>query len=168
MGREVRQVPANWGHPKGIDGYYIPLYGESLSKAQTRWDLGNAKWAEGLRKDSEGGWIPLGDTGCQTYSEYAGKRPIFSDYVPDWPDSERTHYQMYETCSEGTPISPVMETPEALARWLADNEASAFGRQTASYKAWLRVCQGGYACSAVRVGNQLLSGVEGLAQLDGE
>ena len=45
------------------------------------------------------------------------------------PIEERTHYQMYETCTEGTPISPVMETPENLARWLADNGASAFGGQ---------------------------------------
>jgi len=45
---------------------------------------------------------------------------------------------MYETCTEGTPISPAFATPEELARWLADNEASAFGGMTASYEGWLR------------------------------
>lgn len=49
-----------------------------------------------------------------SYEEYAGPRPDASDYMPDWPEAERTHYQMYENTSEGTPISPVMATPEDL------------------------------------------------------
>ena len=75
---------------------------------------------------------------------------------------ERTLYMMYETCTEGTPISPAFKTPEELARWLADSGASAFGNMTASYEAWLRVCRGGYACSAVMHGGKFQSGVEGL------
>jgi len=67
---------------------------------------------------------------------------------------------MYETTSEGTPISPAFETPEALARWLTDTGASAFGKSTAPYEAWLSVCNGGYAPSLVMVGGELISGVE--------
>lgn len=52
---------------------------------------------------------------------------------------------MYENTSEGTPISPAFETPEELAHWLADNGASAFGSETASYESWLRICRGGFA-----------------------
>lgn len=44
---------------------------------------------------------------------------------------------IYETCSEGSPISPAFETPEELARWLTDNS---FGSMTATYEQWL----GGY------------------------
>lgn len=62
--------------------------------------------------------------------------------MPSWPDAERTHFQMYETCSEGTPISPVLESPEAVARWCAENGASAFGYMTQSYEWWLKVCHG--------------------------
>jgi len=68
-------------------------------------------------------------------------------------------YQMWETTSEGSPISPVFETPEELARWLVDNNASAFGSETATYEEWLRVCQGGYAPSAVLDEKGLRSGV---------
>lgn len=25
MGREVRRVPANWQHPKNVEGHYVPL-----------------------------------------------------------------------------------------------------------------------------------------------
>lgn len=58
-------------------------------------------------------------------------------------------FQMWETTSEGSPISPVFPTAEALARWLADTNASAFGGEGATYEQWLRVCGGGYAPSAV-------------------
>lgn len=55
---------------------------------------------------------------------------------------EGVHLQMYETDSKGTPISPVMQQPQTLARWLADNNLPAYGNQTTSYEAWLLVCQG--------------------------
>ena len=38
---------------------------------------------------------------------------------------------------------------EELARWLADSEASAFGREGASYEGWLRVARVGWAPSMV-------------------
>ena len=80
--------------------------------------------------------------------------------MPDWPEEIKTHYMMYETCSEGTPISPAFKTPEELARWLADNNASAFAGQGASYESWLRICKGGYAPSAIIMNGKLMSGVE--------
>lgn len=83
--------------------------------------------------------------------------------IKQWSAEEATHYMMYETTSEGTPISPDFSTPEELARWLADTGASAFADQTASYEGWLRVARGGYACSAVSVGGgSLVSGVDAL------
>ena len=72
---------------------------------------------------------------------------------------------MYEDTSEGTPISPVMETPEKLARWLVDNNASAFAGQTATYEHWLAVCKGGWAPSMIAVGGKLMNGVDGVAEL---
>lgn len=65
-----------------------------------------------------------------------------SDYMPEWDPSEATYYCMYETCSEGTPISPPCETQEELARWLADNGASSFGSDTATYDEWIRMIKG--------------------------
>ena len=84
--------------------------------------------------------------------------------MPSWPEEERTHYQMYETTSEGTPISGVFESPELLAHWLADEGASAFAGQGADYESWLRVANGGYACSAVLADGVMESGVTGLTQ----
>lgn len=72
----------------------------------------------------------LGEAHAEGYTieEWCGPRPVPEDYMPDWQEEERTHLQMYESTTEGTPISPIMATKEELARWLADTNASAFGR----------------------------------------
>jgi hypothetical protein len=59
-------------------------------------------------------------------------------------------WQMWETTSEGSPMSPVFKTPEELARWLADTGASAFAGMTATYDEWLgTITVSGGAPSAV-------------------
>lgn len=171
MGREVRRVPKDWEHPVDFehkdryDRHYLKPLHEGYTDALNEWIAERELWD----KDSEapGRWNDgearmESKRSGESADEWHGKRPDPSDYAPEWPESERTHYQMYETCSEGTPISPVMETPEELARWLADNEASASGDLTASYEGWLRVCNGGYAPSMVGTAGRLTSGVEGL------
>lgn len=61
-------------------------------------------------------------------------------------------WQMWENTSEGSPISPVFRSPEALANWLSVTGASAFGREGASYEAWLEMIVGpGFAPSMVLV-----------------
>ena len=150
MGREVRRVPANWQHPKEDnwrgESRYKPLY-------------------EGYANAKKEFLQMLNEKGLQEALDYYGQPPDQGDYMPDWPEDQRTHYQMYETCSEGTPISPVMESPEALAHWLADNDASSFGSMTATYEEWLRVCRGGWACSAVISDGVIESGVSGLSKI---
>lgn len=85
--------------------------------------------------------------------------------MPDWPESERTHLQMYEDTTEGTPISPVMKTAEELARWLADNNASSFGDHTATYDQWLTMIKRGFAVSAcISPSRGLVSGVEAISK----
>lgn len=171
MGREVRTVPANWQHPKDKNGY-IPLcangntkFSKPLSELIAEWDEAAAKWQEGLRQNYGHGekWIPNTDCESETYAEYAGDRPDEKDYMPFWPESERTHLQMYEDTTEGTPISPVMATPEELAHWLADNGASAMGSHTASYESWLATINAGWAPSMVMSPRGIQSGVDAMA-----
>jgi hypothetical protein len=69
-------------------------------------------------------------------------------------------WQMWESTSEGSPISPVCATAEALAQWLADHGASAFGRMTASYEEWLAMIGvGSSVASMVQGPTGALSGV---------
>jgi hypothetical protein len=158
MGRSVRRVPKDWVHPvytaetarhPGDVGRYVPLLDRFDPEEARLWDEGARKWAEGLRPDGldENGqdiWVvpseefPLSYRSPEvTWEAWTGTRPDPARHMPFWPDEERTHIAMYETTSEGTPISPVFKTGVALAHWLADNNASCFGDNTASYETWL-------------------------------
>ena len=146
MGREVRKVPAEWQHPKDeLTGRLKPLFpGDRYAEIAA--DFMEKANAEGL----------------QAAIDYNGQAPDVNDYMPNWPEAERTHFMMYEDISEGTPISPAFATPEELARWLVDNKASAFGSSTGTYEGWLRVAKGGFACSMVIADGKIMSGVDGL------
>lgn len=50
-------------------------------------------------------------------------------------------WQMWETTSEGSPTSPVFETPEALADWCT-HHTTVFGCTRGTYKTWLRIIKG--------------------------
>ncbi len=49
-------------------------------------------------------------------------------------------YQLWETVTEGSPISPVFATPENLARWLVANDTSI--TQSTTYEQWLKFIKG--------------------------
>lgn len=46
-------------------------------------------------------------------------------------------WQMWEAVTEGSPISPVCDSAESLAHWLADNKVGASGGMTATQEEWL-------------------------------
>lgn len=143
MSRKCRRVPAGWVHPFDFARkQHVPLH-NGFDAAKREYDEISAKWEDGLVEDYlDGGWKPREPGYSTTLEEWHGERPDPANYCPDWPEAERTHYQMYEETSEGTPISPVFATPEDLARWLADNGASAFAGMTLSYERWLEIAKG--------------------------
>jgi hypothetical protein len=144
--------------PPGPPIRYKPLLEGSYEDALAEWHEEKEKWA---RRECE--YTDESAYDEYTYEEYYGEAPEPDQYMPSWSEEEKTHLMMYENTSEGTPISPAFETPEELARWLADNGASSFGDMTATYEQWLSVCQGGWAPSAVIDNGILKSGVEALA-----
>ncbi len=100
---------------------------------------------------------------CKGHADDPEQRAA-SEAWEETPPPTGDAWQMWETTSEGSPISPPMSTPELLARWLADNKASAFGDEGASYESWLRMIVGtGWAPSAVLIGGHMMSGVEAVA-----
>lgn len=109
MGREIRRVPSNWEHPKkGLDGNYIPLYDSSYEDAADKWIKGFLEWQEGN-----------GQSEIKYYWDSEGNPPN-EEYCRESFTSEPTHYQIYETVSEGTPVSPVFETKEQIITWLIE------------------------------------------------
>lgn len=149
MGREVRKVPPNWEHPKNFAGRYKPLFLGPYSDDRDE-----------FLKD-------IAEKGYEEAMEWHGSAPSIDEYMPEWPEDEATHLMMYENTSEGTPISPAFETPEELARWLADNGASAFAGETATYGQWLAMIGDGFAVSAMYSAETgLISGVAAAAMKD--
>jgi len=70
-------------------------------------------------------------------------------------------YQIWETVSEGSPISPVFSTPEELARHMAGTRWGA--DEGTSYETWLQFIIGpGWAPSMVMDDHGLRSGVEAM------
>lgn len=146
MGREVRMVHQHWQHPKNERGRFQPLHDGSAYKIRaSAWmDTANAM-------------------GLQHALDEHGAPPDLEEYMPLWTEAERTHFMMYECTSDGTPISPAFATPEGLARWLADTNASAFAGMGATYEQWLDVARGGWAPSAVLSDGRLTSGVAAMS-----
>jgi hypothetical protein len=118
MGREIRRVPPDWKHPKNERGHYIPLYDKTFIEGERDHILLDLDW-------------------------YLDNPEFLSEWYNDWPqpewyrtafEQEPTHYQIYETVTEGKPVSPVFATLEALAQWLVDQgyslkAATAFAKE---------------------------------------
>jgi hypothetical protein len=67
--------------------------------------------------------------------------PMFEPQMGDLMKGVRNHFQMYETTSEGTPISPVFALAEELAQWLADHEIPVFGDALGTREQWLKIIE---------------------------
>lgn len=114
MGREIRRVPPDWEHRKYTkndkyfyhnEGSYHPLYDNDYETACREW---YAKAAE-FKPSKYSNW----------YHEYAGNPPDEEYYRSrKWTPEEATWYQMYETVSEGTPVTPAFATKQELVEYL--------------------------------------------------
>jgi hypothetical protein len=128
MGREIRRVPPDWEHPrqeckhspwsggcseaKKHGGRCLqPLHDESYRSAAQRWKDEFAAWERGERPDY---FEADGYPADLQYWEYNQDPPDRKYYRPDWPEGSATHYQAYETVSEGTPVTPHFATQDEL------------------------------------------------------
>lgn len=107
MGREIRRVPPNWQHPRNEQGRYQPMYDETFDNALDEWVKNYHLWKKGSHPDQQE----------YPYWEWAGKPPDPDYYRPEF-DQEPTYYQVYETISEGVPVTPPFATKEELVNYL--------------------------------------------------
>lgn len=139
MGREIRRVLAGWEHPKQpcthspwaggcsearmTDGRcYHPLFDKDFETEARKWMDATVAW------DKREYVSPYGlEITEETYRkhpffwQYDGEPPDPKYYRPKWSADEMTHYQVYETVSEGTPISPVFATEDEMIEWLVND-----------------------------------------------
>jgi hypothetical protein len=166
MGREIRRVPPDWKHPTRNNGSGLqPLFDKAYEPAAKEWAEACALWERGEHPDQL--LYPDQSVSCKHWWEWDGNPPDKEYCRPDWPAETITAYQVYETVSEGTPVSPVFATEEEMITWLAEVGAgmgiggtpAPLGREGA--ERWVR--SGGWAPSGVFCGGQVMSGVEFLA-----
>lgn len=136
MGREIRRVPKGWEHPRQQCKHspwaggctdakrnggmcYQPLYDRDFETHAVQWLADCADWEANNPKSGRAEW-EAEEGERKFFWEYDGDPPDRTYYRPKWSDEERTCYQMYETVSEGTPVSPVFETKEALVDYLVN------------------------------------------------
>lgn len=128
MGREIRMVVPHWEHPKKLyarlgklEEDYIPLHDRDFETAMK-------DYLDELQE-----WLTSGFAKCRAENpelNYDPAQPYRSfttwnccppdpDYYrPMWKEAEMTWYQMYETVSEGTPVTPPFSTKEELVDYL--------------------------------------------------
>jgi hypothetical protein len=103
MSREVRPVALDWEHPLGEGAYsdgsprYIPLFARSAMR------------------------FHLDDRAAHPEDYEDGIDP--ADYMPELREGTPYGWQLYETVTEGTPLSPVFATKEDLAAWMSSPAA---------------------------------------------
>jgi hypothetical protein len=167
MGREIRRVPPNWRHPKrnpdrnpyrhtGLQ----PMYDCTFERRFAEWLEDFDRIRAGDLTDIQREVYPRGlaDWLCDE------GQPIDPDYYRPWKDEEATWFQLWETVSEGTPVSPPFATKEELADHLAEHGDGGWGASRpggwGKERAYAFVMGDGWAPSMVLVGGQMMSGVE--------
>lgn len=113
MGREIRRVPPNWEHPRDDKGQYIPMYDDDFDSRLTRWLSEYELWKKGQHPDQKEDPERMN----MKFWEWDGGPPDPESYRPKF-DVEPTWFQVYETVSEGTPVTPPFSTKKELVDYL--------------------------------------------------
>lgn len=93
------------------------------------------------------------------YSEYASE-PTPEAYMPDFDESEdQRGWCLYETVSEGTPVTPVFATAEELVGHLA-TVGMDYDQQPMRRPAAEALVRSGWAPSAMMIGSKFLDGAK--------
>lgn len=118
MGREIRLVPANWQHPKDDDGNYIPMYDQDYQSALDAWIVDYQAWQRGEYVDDDTTQAHLIEIGYRNAWDYLGAPPRPERYHERFDNP--TWLQVYETVSEGTPVTPAFATADELIFYLVN------------------------------------------------
>ncbi len=173
MGRELRKVIKNWDHPKieGREDSYQPMFDQPYIERLSEWIDNHKLWEEGKHPDQPSDY--------RYFAEWDGGPPDLEYYRPDWREEDMTWFQVYETVSEGTPVTPPFETKEELVEYLVEN--GDFWDQSRRKnphpyqmpcEPWQRkhaenfVFGSGWAPSGIVANGKVMSGVEGLSELN--
>ncbi len=160
MGREIRRVPPNWEHPRKESNpeHHQPMY-------ETNYLVAGREWVEGLLRWERGENPAKEKYGDDFFWDWEGPPPDSQYCVPYDPAEfkETGWWQVYETVSEGTPVTPAFATPEELIDYLAtkgDFWDQRLGTPPPSREAAERFVKAGWVPSMVIGGGKIATGIE--------
>lgn len=132
MSREIRRVPPDWEHPvvtaehvrnceanhhESYIGHPMPMFDRTWRDAAEEWVRFARDWIEGNRPgfvDEHPEFYPP-----PTYPwEYEAPPSRCYYREREWTDEEASAFQVYESVSEGTPVSPVLQTEDEVVAWV--------------------------------------------------
>ena len=106
------------------------------------------------------GWATC--TGCNGESMHPDDVKAYNDWEPTQPPRGEG-YQVWQTVSEGGPISPVFATPEELATWMSTPGNGWKTDSGSTYAQWMKFIQGpGWVPSMILDSTGVHSGVQAL------
>lgn len=130
MGREIRRVPLGWEHPKEskpdwrtgrmVEGYH-PMFDQPFEEAMAEWLDELKKWLATEFQATLARHPDLEYDRTHPYRafiQWHGSAPDPEYYRDAWPDGAVLGFAVYETVSEGTPVTPTFATREELVEHL--------------------------------------------------
>ena len=121
MGREIRKVPKDWKHPRDKYGRLKPMFAEAYEDVINAWMQNHILWQKGEHPDQK--LYPKDTAACKFFAEWSGDAPGIEFYNPNkWNEDQACCFQVYENVSEGTPMSPVFETLQAVEDWMVTSQ----------------------------------------------
>lgn len=119
MGREIRMVPANWDHPT-IERYgridKQPMYDQRFEDRFAEWLADFDRIRSGDLRDFEKECYPRG-----LADWLQDEAPPDPAYYRPWADEDAVWFQVWETVSEGTPVTPPFASQSELVDYLVNN-----------------------------------------------
>ena len=128
MGRTLKRVPMDFNYPlnKVWYGYYMNY----ITTCHSGKDNNHC---EQCKRMAEIKGVVLEDLGCPNWDEYFKEVNEKLHDLCEPPKGEG--YQLWETTTEGSPVSPVFATLDELCKW-CERYATTFGSYRATKEEW--------------------------------
>lgn len=134
MGRELKRVPLDFNYPLNEVwyGYFMNWV--------TTCHSSNHEYCSQCKRMAEIKGVEFTSYGCPDFETYFKEINEKLQELCEVPAGEG--YQLWETTSEGSPVSPVFDTLEKLCEWCEVN-ATTFANFKATKEEWIQMLSDG-------------------------
>lgn len=134
MGRELKRVPLDFDYTlhEVWYGYFMDYVPNTCMSTKDK------EYCDSCKEYARIKGIEFSDYGCPNYEKYFSEITEKLRTLCEPPKGEG--YQLWETTSEGSPVSPVFKTLDELCEWCEDN-ATTFADFKASKEEWKKMLE---------------------------